>query len=126
MKPKFTPGPWEIASGSAYRVVWVEFGADGKITDCELICDTANNAKTRTPENAANARLISAAPEMYEAMIELDAALMAIQEDIDTELVGACWCFDSDRDELDHSEFCRRINRGIVEARAAIAKAEGR
>jgi hypothetical protein len=32
------------------------------------ICDTANNKATRTPENAANARLIAAAPELLEAL----------------------------------------------------------
>jgi hypothetical protein len=45
----------------------VEFGV--------YICDTANNKATRTPEAAANARLIAAAPDLL-------AALEAAKEEI--------------------------------------------
>jgi hypothetical protein len=33
------------------------------------ICDTASNSNTRTPKNAANARLIAAAPDLLEAAL---------------------------------------------------------
>jgi hypothetical protein len=39
------------------------------------ICDTANNSNTRTPENAANARLIAAAPMQFELIIALRSDL---------------------------------------------------
>jgi hypothetical protein len=63
-----TPGPWMIADGSQYRVLSVARDESGDITRCVYICDTANNAKTRTPENKANARLIAAAPELLESL----------------------------------------------------------
>jgi hypothetical protein len=34
----------------------------------KVICDTANNKASRTPENEANARLIAAAPDLLEAL----------------------------------------------------------
>lgn len=55
---KHTPGPWEA---SQWRVCHSVGG------DIGVICDTANNAKTRTEENMANAKLIAAAPELLEA-----------------------------------------------------------
>jgi len=62
---KHTPGPWQVASSMCpYRVIAAVEEPFGVV----VVCDTANNAKTRTPENAANANLIAAAPEMYEAL----------------------------------------------------------
>lgn len=56
--PDFTPGPWEA---SGWRVC---HSLGGKIG---VVCDTANNAKSRTEENKANARLIAAAPDLLAA-----------------------------------------------------------
>ena len=53
-----TPGPWDA---NRWRVC---AEPNGKI---EVICDTANNKETRNEENAANARLIAAAPELLAA-----------------------------------------------------------
>lgn len=63
---KHTPGPWEA---SQWRVCHSVGG------DIGVICDTANNAKTRTEENMANAKLIAAAPELLEALEELYAVV---------------------------------------------------
>lgn len=60
---KHTPGPWKV---SGWRVcAFPERGI-------KVICDTANNNATRNDENASNARLIAAAPEMYDLLKEID------------------------------------------------------
>ncbi len=59
---KWTNGPWKVQT---WRVV--DSRGEGGIATT-VICDTANNAKTRTDENQANALLISKAPEMYEML----------------------------------------------------------
>jgi len=53
-----TPGPWDAKDWRVCHSIGGDIG---------VICDTASNAKTRTLENRANARLISAAPELLEA-----------------------------------------------------------
>lgn len=59
-----TPGPWEA---SKWRVTnYPDVRARG--VRMEVICDTASNKATRTPENEANARLIAAAPTMLDAL----------------------------------------------------------
>lgn len=61
-KATHTPGPWKSRD---WRVVDSQ-GENGMCTT--VICDTGNNAKTRTTENKANARLIAAAPELLETL----------------------------------------------------------
>jgi len=59
MKTDFTPGPWK------------QTGTNVRTKDGGLICTVANHwADTTTPlaEKEANARLISAAPELLEAL----------------------------------------------------------
>ena len=76
---KYSPGPW---SATDYRVCANVNPNDPPIV---VICDTATNKATRTPENAANARLISMAPELLEAAINLrDAILYDPDRDINT------------------------------------------
>lgn len=60
-RPKFTPGPW---SAKDWRVCAGVYGPPNRF---KFICDTATNAKSRNEENAANARLIAAAPDLYAA-----------------------------------------------------------
>ena len=57
---KHTPGPWK---SNTYRVC-----AGVGTPAIKVICDTAHNMASRTPENEANARLIAAAPEMLECL----------------------------------------------------------
>ena len=58
MKPNFTPGPWELSEpngpGMGWRVGPAWIGED-----------------TRTERGLANARLITAAPELYEALARM-------------------------------------------------------
>lgn len=53
-----TPKPWEQKD-------WMV--SNYPAVPLKVICYTANNQKSRTDENLANARLISAAPDLFEA-----------------------------------------------------------
>jgi hypothetical protein len=99
MTAKHTPGPWEA---SRWRVC-------GRIDTDRIcvICDTAHNAKSRTPENEANARLIAAAPDLL-------AACQQLLKDF-----NQLWL---DTTDGEHGE---PLDQGPNMARAAIAKATG-
>lgn len=59
---KHTPGPWMADNGETYGNIWriqSPIGSNVKIV-AEMVCASA--------EAEANARLIAAAPEMYEAL----------------------------------------------------------
>ena len=62
-KPKFTPGPWVAQKNSTY---W-EFGKKGSIYSLGDVCAT-NPGNPDSGEQEANAHLIAAAPELYEAL----------------------------------------------------------
>lgn len=63
---EYTKGPWETAEHKTGLILWVK-GGDGKWAALGL-------GKTGT-EAEANARLISAAPDMLEALEEAEAIL---------------------------------------------------
>jgi hypothetical protein len=88
---KFTPGPWR-ANRTSVRAL------KRTVADCEF----ADVSPLRVhPEDMANARLIAAAPDLYEALVAITDQM---------ELVGDA----------------RKDAPFIETARAAIAKAEGR
>jgi len=94
---RFTPGPWWEESDT-YQVprIWARF-PDG--SPCDVAC-AEGDGSIPFEERRANARLIAAAPELYEALKKaLD------QSGCDGDLCAYAW----------HDE-----------ARAAIAKAEGK
>lgn len=66
----FTPGPWEVNTfaGRPYREV---FSGNQGLCDCGIYGQEAQ-------EIEANARLIAAAPEMYEALFKLRGAVDGI------------------------------------------------
>lgn len=76
MNEKFTPGPWFVNAD------FYVYGADGRKIQGEyfdgveipLVCDVKSDSRDRT-ENKANAALIAAAPEMYEALKKLKECL---------------------------------------------------
>jgi hypothetical protein len=120
MIPKHTPGPWryEAGGGHAYnRIVgadsvqvsgWPEpINGVSNASYSDRICE--NLGDINLPGPAANARLIAAAPEMYEALC---AALPLLEFEVETR-------GDSDSDY----EFPARSALDAV--RAAIAKATG-
>ena len=92
---KHTPGPWEAErscdmTGAPLRAWWIS--AKGDI-------DIAETSGEKWPEEeAANARLIAAAPELYEAC---------------KEFVRKCECGEA------------RSHRSYAQMKAALAKAEG-
>jgi hypothetical protein len=70
---KFTPGPWRHCECGKCQTVWG--GVDGSI----LVHDTPKDEDIATPTSAmgiANARLIASAPELYEAIKEMNRLWM--------------------------------------------------
>jgi len=102
-KPKFTPGEWNVRAGKA----WIVETAGGR-----RVVSTADN-RIRSQEEA-NARLIAAAPEMYEALRSMVAGFKPFT----FRPVGAPGS--PAREEQDEQ------NRAHAAARAALAKVEGR
>jgi hypothetical protein len=62
MKPKFTPGPWELGDEAPLTI----YAKDGYAVTG--IADADESEGGRPEEDVANAHLIAAAPEMYEAL----------------------------------------------------------
>lgn len=89
-EPKFTPAPWRFDYGDSF-----DHHEDGEANGFEILMDGANPRETGRcqaihriryaeevfPDDAcreeaeANARLIAAAPELYEALVDLHAAV---------------------------------------------------
>lgn len=70
---QFTPGPWEARDTCSQQERWV-VGADHPYSDSHKL------AVAREIETEANARLIAAAPELYEALDELTRSFRLIYE----------------------------------------------
>lgn len=89
-KPKFTPGPWHIYSSEDQEAI-VAVNSDS------CICITADVSQD-LDGGLANARLIAAAPEMYEALQYLlrvalrvpDAVWAEAYRSTDPHGIGAC------------------------------------
>jgi hypothetical protein len=78
MEKKFTPGPWTVKhseSKPAYNVVGTVIGCLYKIARCSyyIIPDIVNDHNRK--EQEANAKLIAAAPELLDALIDAYLAL---------------------------------------------------
>jgi len=102
---KFTPGPWIVARTPSGIPKWAEgdfVGKDGLDGFAILIVPTLKVDESRDLEMQASARLISAAPDMYEAL-KLALAFLDHSE-------SATGC------KLDAFDLCEM----------ALAKAEGR
>lgn len=103
---EFTPGPWKYSKTSdrvPFSFSGYIVGKDGLAGFWALVKATLASDESRDSEMKANARLIAAAPDMYEALKALRA------------LVGA-----TESDRLCLYEYARK------QADAAIAKAEGK
>ena len=74
--PKFTPGPWE--TDAPYDFVTQVWGRGGKVQVADL--DIPGDSLC-SEEQEANAHLIAAAPELYEALEDALAVLRVYQND---------------------------------------------
>lgn len=105
MSAKHTPGPWQIHSDQAPYCCTIVGDIDGPLESGELVyttvCDVADNDYFE-----ANARLISSAPDLLEALRD---AIDAVKVFHGPEAWDIYW---------EHSPECKRW-------RAAIAKATG-
>lgn len=61
-EPKFTPGPWVVCPDVGHQIPVASVAMDG------IKLNVSHVAGIRNGEGAANARLIAAAPELYEAL----------------------------------------------------------
>lgn len=109
---KHTPGPWTVCTfeveqeGALYAGRWHidQDGDKGRPDIAVVSCTNGAGAE----QNAANARLIAAAPEMLEALISL------MQPALQIEATKGGYCI------------FRFTPEQVAAALAAIAKAEGR
>lgn len=118
MSNAWTPGPWEYVPSTEHHGPYVAAPFGGDVADCYVMSNPTllserNGGKSRPiPHQAeaadANARLIAAAPELYEA---LEALLDAYMENAPSNPGPGFW--DLDRDSA------------VIAARAALAKARG-
>jgi hypothetical protein len=114
MSAQHTPGPWTAETTLLVDSQPIAFAIMAN-ADCQghPVAEVEGNTSCREPgEWAANARLIAAAPEMYEA---LKAAEQFISNGIE---VGFIRMPDADTPDPAHNT--------LPAVRAAIAKAEGR
>jgi hypothetical protein len=75
MKAKHTPGPWHTTGDG---LVYAEPSFDD--IEAPFICDATDDSQWRSPndEERANARLISAAPELLAALQALEWAVSGV------------------------------------------------
>lgn len=77
----FTPGPWSVY-GSAYPGVIVDKSG-------EQVAAALSDAVQSEAERHANARLIAAAPELYEALTQAEIAVQELCNDQNP--ANECW-----------------------------------
>lgn len=116
MKTEFTPGPWRVYEGTAFKdsceseVITDEKGETGAVVIC----------RGSGCNHSANARLIAAAPALFEALVDVlgacDAQFNGLQ------LPDTCrWC----GRELENGDFCLSDDCPGYMARQTVAKALG-
>jgi hypothetical protein len=77
---KWTPGPWRTSSAFGWGAKPITIADDGEDTEIATICsrDNGDMECPFAPDEAmadANARLIAAAPEMFEALKAVNAII---------------------------------------------------
>ena len=84
---KHTPGPWKIENHvDSFAVRRITTHADhAEIPENRIVIETILSIHDGTLPNRANAALIAAAPEMLEALMQIDFAMASGQyHEIDT------------------------------------------
>lgn len=100
---KFTPGPWAV-----YGDWGIEDSSGRLIAQYEPLCSGIDLGNTK--ESFANARLITAAPDLYEALDKLKSSYEALAHDYEY-AVGA-----GDIHPL-HAEHIQRCAAALAKAR---------
>ena len=118
----FTPGPWQVKHPEhhPWEVIANIDGPDDGRFHYDSICDCDQDSKSKldSEETKANARLIAAAPEMYEAL-EATAEALAVS----LGRLGVCGEGDAKDHRADAESFGG--SRALGLARTALAKADG-
>lgn len=112
---KWTPGGWGVGAGAhanSYRYEIETATARGR----RIVVARIPTPKGSPVEATANATLIAAAPTLYLALEETEAALE----------LGNCYCAipDAPPNAPDHGFVCSRC-RALALARSALARARG-
>lgn len=109
---KHTPGAWCITERDGPTIV---MGEDGDRQVCSTGDDQDNLIEEIAAINAANARLIAAAPDLLEAL-----------EPLTNDVLGLMFIYEKElRPAVDNTKFSGIAHR-LEKAYAAIAKAEGK
>ena len=83
MQGKWTPGPWQVMystdkSGECALAVWIDEAYDGMVGS--PICKVSPES-CETEQDKANAQLIAASPELFEALINLWPYIQDLQSE---------------------------------------------
>lgn len=90
---KHTPGPWHVSDVQGKNTFTVYAREDAPVRS-NWICQGPNVGAMTEPDEAtcmANARLIASAPELLEALKELQTAYATSLEDSACNMIDASW-----------------------------------
>lgn len=120
---KFTPGPWEICAGDNYSIIGRNYpkAFSHRFLEDDLGPDIAAIGNRTSDFGEANAQLIAAAPELYEALKELVSAI-SYRRDFHDRNGPHLSCEDG---EFIQACVLEGWNDEIMKARNALAKARG-
>lgn len=85
---KHTPGPWQQATNDPTIVVTTALDADG---NAFVVADALNGMRMGTAEDAANARLIAAAPDCWRRSASSSAKNATMTLSSQTPMLGKIW-----------------------------------
>lgn len=101
-----TPGPWQVRAWSSHASTTVGIESTDRPGWFDVVAECSGvGARFTREQEDANARLIAAAPELLAALKAMDTALCDGFDTQSTRMAG---------------------RKALIDARAAIAKAEGR
>ncbi len=126
IKTTHTPGPWYRETGDEVdtRIVADNWDADDSDPGYWVIAEMAKQ-EGHDEEARANARLIAAAPDLLAALSVLEASFTVPCRFTITKKTDDCYTCGKTPDGYGGTRVCDQCST-ILNARAAIAKAEGR
>lgn len=122
---KHTPGPWEVYHDKYYDVWSVEGGGDVVADLWRLDEETHNRHPHFEDDCEANARLISALPDLLEACERAEKLISAILSFYGQGLEVINWHLNGEPELLDNFIDDNSDGTELESIRAAIAKAKG-